>query len=92
MFLKYDFTSHKKKFDFTMLRPQHFHNIFTINHKRLVGIGSNLNLSLKLLFYPTNNNPKQLVKLPHKICCENIMDITFLLTEIKNIISIQHEN
>ena len=38
------------------LRPQHFHNIFIINHRLLIIISSNLNLPLKLLFYPTNNN------------------------------------
>ena len=32
------------------------HNIFTINHTWLVVIGSNLNLTLRLLFYPNNNN------------------------------------
>ena len=34
----------------------YIHNIFTTNHSLLVVIDSNLNLSLKLLFYPTNNN------------------------------------
>ena len=38
----------KKKF--------YVHNIFTTNYKWLVIISYNLNLSLKLLFYPTNNN------------------------------------
>ena len=32
------------------------HNIFTTNHRWLVAIGSNLNLTLRLLFYPNNNN------------------------------------
>ena len=36
-------------------------------------IGYNLNLPLIWLFCPTNNN------LPLKICCENIVDIAFLL-------------
>ena len=36
-----------------VLRPQHFHNIFTTNRKWLVIIGSNLNLPLKLIFYLT---------------------------------------
>ena len=49
------------------------HNIFTINHRWLVVISSNLNLPLKLLFYPTNNN------LMHKIYCENVVNMTFLL-------------
>ena len=39
-----------------VLHPQYFYNIFTTNHKWLVVIGSNLNLTLKLLFYPNNNN------------------------------------
>ena len=39
-----------------MVRPQHFYNIFTINHKWLVIISSNLNITLRLLFYPNNNN------------------------------------
>ena len=33
------------------------HKIFTTFHRWLEVIGSNLNLLLKLLFYPTNNNP-----------------------------------
>ena len=32
------------------------YNIFTINHMWLVVIGSNLKLTLRLLFYPNNNN------------------------------------
>ena len=32
------------------------HNIFTINHKWLVVIDSNLNLILRLLFCPNNND------------------------------------
>ena len=35
-----------------MLCPQHFYNIFTTNHKYLVVIGLNLNLTLKLIFCP----------------------------------------
>ena len=46
-----------------------FHNIFITNHSWLVIVGYNLNLSLKLLFCPTNNN------LSLKICCKNIVDI-----------------
>ena len=52
-----------------MLRPQHFHNIFTINHRWLVVISSNLNLTLRLFFCPNNNN------LPLKICCKNIVRV-----------------
>ena len=33
-----------------VLHPQHFYNIFTINHMWLVVISSNLNLTLRLLF------------------------------------------
>ena len=32
------------------------YNIFTINHRWLVVIGSNFKLTLRLLFYPHNNN------------------------------------
>ena len=39
-----------------MLCLQHFYNIFTINHMWLVVIGSNLKLTLRLLFYSNNNN------------------------------------
>ena len=38
-----------------VLRPQYFYNIFTTNHRWLVVIGSNLNLTLRLLFCPNNN-------------------------------------
>ena len=58
-----------------MLRPQYFYNIFTKNHRWLVIISSNLNLTLGLLFCPTiitSNN------LPFRICCKNIIDISFL--------------
>ena len=49
------------------------YNIFTTNYRWLVVIGYNLNLPLKWLFCPTNNN------LPLRICCENVVDIAFLL-------------
>ena len=52
------------------------------NHMWKVVIGSNLNLQLKLLFFPpitTNNN------LPLKIYCENIKNITFLIKITSNI-------
>ena len=39
-----------------VLRPQYFHNIFTINHRWLVVIDSNLNITLKLYFCSNNNN------------------------------------
>ena len=45
------------------LYPQHFSVI----------IGYNLNLSLKLIFCPTNSN------LSLKICSKNVVDITFLV-------------
>ena len=57
-------------FIWEVLRPQHFYNIFTTNHKWLVVIGSNLNLTTRLLFstiITTSNN------LLLKICCENIV-------------------
>ena len=41
----------KKNF-WEMLCPQHFYNIFTINHRYLVVIVLNLNLTLKLIFCP----------------------------------------
>ena len=40
-------------FNKEMLGSQYFYNIFTINHEWLVIVGSNLNLTLKLLFSPT---------------------------------------
>ena len=61
-------------FFWEVLRPQHFYNIFTTNHRWSVVIGSNLNLTLRLLFTPTittNNN------LPLRICCKNVVDISF---------------
>ena len=39
-----------------MLCSQYFHNIFTTNHRWLVVISLNLNLTLKLFFYSNNNN------------------------------------
>ena len=33
-----------------VLHPQYFYNIFTINHRWLIVISSNLNLTLRLLF------------------------------------------
>ena len=39
-----------------MLRPQYFYNVFTTNYRWLVVIGSNLNLTLRLHFFPNNNN------------------------------------
>ena len=64
-------------FIWEVLRPQHFYNIFTTNHKWLVVIGSNLNLTTRLLFstiITTSNN------LLLKICCENIVHILFLFS------------
>ena len=58
-----------------MLRPQHFYNIFTTNHKWLIVISSNLNLTLRLLFDPTITTGNNL---PLRICCKNVMDISFL--------------
>ena len=55
------------------LEKCYVHNIFTTNHRWLVVIGSNLNLTLRLLFCPNNNN------LPFKICCKNVVDILFLM-------------
>ena len=43
-----------------MLSLQYFYIIFTTNYKWLVVIGSNLKLTLRLRFYPNNNNQKQL--------------------------------
>ena len=45
----------------------YIHNIFTTNHRWLVVISSNLNLTLRLLFYSNNNN--QLLR----ICCKNVV-------------------
>ena len=38
------------------LHSQYFYNIFTTNYWWLVVINSNLNLTLRLLFYSNNNN------------------------------------
>ena len=54
------------------------HNIFIINHRWSVVIGLNLNLPLKLFFYPVSNN------LIIKICCENIIYIIFLFRKTIN--------
>ena len=58
-----------------MLRLQYFYNIFTTNHRWLVVIGLNLKLTLRLFFFvlriTISNN------LPLKICCENVVDISF---------------
>ena len=53
-----------------MFRSQLVYNIFTINYRQLVIIGSNLNLTLRFFFASTiiiNNN------LPLKICYKNIV-------------------
>ena len=52
-----------------VLHSQYFYNIFTTNHRWIVVISSNLNLILKLLFYPNNNN------FIFRICCKNIVKI-----------------
>ena len=52
------------------------YNIFIINHKWLVVIGSNLKLTLRLLFCLNNSNSNNL---PLRICCKNIVDISFLI-------------
>ena len=49
----YPFITLKKK---KKIHSQYFYNIFTINHWWLVVINSNLNLTLRLLFYSNNNN------------------------------------
>ena len=55
---------------------------FTTNHRWLVVIGSNSNLTLNYFFastITTSNN------LPLKICCKNIVDISFLFQDTKNV-------
>ena len=62
-----------------MVREPYFYSIFTINYRWLVVIGSNLKLTLRLLFAPTitiSNN------LPLRICCKNVVNITFLYINI----------
>ena len=54
-----------------VLYLQYFYYIFTTNHRWLVVIDSNLNLPLRLLFFPNNNN------LPPMIYCENVVNIAF---------------
>ena len=58
-----------------MLRPQHFYNIFTINHRWLFVIGSNLNLIPRLPFHPNNNN------LLVRIYCKNVVNFFFLINK-----------
>ena len=52
------------------------YNIFTTSHRWLAVIGLNLKLTLKLFFCKTitTNN-----KLPLKIYCKNIINISFLI-------------
>ena len=50
--------------------PQYFYNIFTTNHKLLIVTGSNLNLTLRLLFCPTITTSNSLL---FKICCKNVV-------------------
>ena len=57
---------------FEKIKRCYVHNIFITNYQWSVVIGSNLNLTLRLLFCPNNNN------LSLKICCKNIVDISFL--------------
>ena len=54
------------------------HNIFTTNHKWLVIIGLNLNLPLKLFFYPISNN------LIIRFCYENVVYIIFFFRKTIN--------
>ena len=42
--------------DYFLQERCYAYNIFTTNYRWLVVIGSNLNLILKLLFCPNNNN------------------------------------
>ena len=63
------FTKNKK--ERKKIERCYVHNIFITNDWWLVVIGSNLNLTLKLLFYPNNNY------LRVRICYENVVDITF---------------
>ena len=59
-----------------VLYLQYFHNIFTTNYRWLVVISFNLYLPLNYLFVLsiiTSNN------LSLKICCENVVNIAFLL-------------
>ena len=54
----------------------YLHNIFTKNHKWEAIISFNLNLQFKLLFFfpLITVNSKTLLK----ICCKNVIEITFL--------------
>ena len=56
----------------------YINNIFIINYRQLVVIGSNLNLLLKLVFCPTNNNSNNL---PLRINCKSVVNIAFLITQ-----------
>ena len=60
-----------------MLSSQYFYNIFITNHRWLVIINSNLNLTLRITFFTsiiiTSNNLSLI------IYCKNIVDIYFFL-------------
>ena len=52
-----------------------FHKNFTTNPMWQVVTGSNLELILKLLFFPSITTSKNLSL---KICCKNVVDVKFL--------------
>ena len=60
-------------FKIKKIKKKYVYNIFTTNYRWLVVIGSNLNLTLRLLFYLNNNN------LLLRIYCKNVVNISFLL-------------
>ena len=71
------FSLKRHRFVELILTPKikcYVHNIFTTNHRLLVVISLNLNLTLRLFFSPiiiTSNN------LPLKICYKNIIKMLF---------------
>ena len=53
----------------------YLYNIFTTNYRWLVVIGSNLKLILNYIFAPTITTSNNLSL---RICCKNVVDISFL--------------
>ena len=55
--INYQFLVNKRYLNTPLIYERcYVYNIFTTNHKWLVVIDSNLNLTLRLFFYPNNNN------------------------------------
>ena len=79
LFLCLIFKKKKKRKSSDIKKKINFYNIFTINHRWLVIIGSNLNLTLRLLFAITITISDNLSL---KIYYKNTVDISFLKQNI----------